>query len=78
MNRLKKLSELKSGERAVVEGFMEDSVFSLRLQELGLVPGSPLEFVRKAPLGDPLEIKVRGFLLSMRLQDAELVTVRCL
>lgn len=46
-----------------------------RLQEMGLIRGAPVQFVRVAPLGDPIEIKVRGYHLSLRRQEAEAVIV---
>ena len=44
--------------------------------ELGLVPGTPVELVRFAPMGDPVEIKVRGYNLTLRKHEAEQVFVR--
>ena len=46
-----------------------------RLLEMGLCPGVTLEVLRRAPLGDPLEVRVRGYLLSLRLDQATQVTV---
>ena len=43
--------------------------------EMGLLPGTPIEAIRKAPLGDPLEIRLRGYLLSLRLADAAQITL---
>ena len=42
---------------------------------MGLVKGTPFKVLRKAPLGDPLEIQIRGFLLALRKQEAECVSV---
>lgn len=47
-----------------------------RLMELGLLVGTPVELVRFAPLGDPLEIKVRGYNLTLRRHEAEQIFVR--
>jgi ferrous iron transport protein A len=47
-----------------------------RLLEMGLVAGTPLQLVRFAPLGDPVEIKVRGYYLTLRRQDAEQILVQ--
>jgi len=47
-----------------------------RLLELGLLVGTPVELVRFAPLGDPVEIKVRGYHLTLRKQEAELILVQ--
>ena len=47
-----------------------------RLLEMGLLVGTPVELVRFAPLGDPVEIKVRGYHLSLRKHEAEQIWVR--
>lgn len=49
--------------------------FRRRLLELGLTPGTKIEVLRVAPLGDPIEILVRGYRLSLRHEDARLVGV---
>ena len=46
-----------------------------RLLEMGLLPGTPVEVVRLAPLGDPMDLRVRGFHLSVRKQEAARVLV---
>jgi len=47
-----------------------------RLLEMGLLVGTPIELVRFAPLGDPVEIKVRGYHLTLRKKEAEQIWVR--
>ena len=47
-----------------------------RLMEMGLLVGTPVELVRFAPLGDPVEIKVRGYNLTLRKQEAEQIWVK--
>jgi ferrous iron transport protein A len=47
-----------------------------RLMEMGLLVGTPVELVRFAPLGDPVEIKVRGYHLTLRKHEAEQILVR--
>lgn len=46
-----------------------------RLRELGLLPGTKIQLIRKAPLGDPLEISIRGSLLSLRKSEAEQIEI---
>lgn len=71
-----KLSELSVGESAVVVGFTADKqAFRGRLMAMGLTPGTLLTVARVAPLGDPVEIEVRGFSLSVRKQEAEAVEI---
>jgi ferrous iron transport protein B len=67
---LRTLADLPIGERAVVGTVGGSRRVALRLLEMGLVPGTPVQMVRKAPLGDPFKIRVRGYLLSLRRADA--------
>ncbi len=68
------LDQLAAGEHATVTGF--SGTPPGRLLEMGLVPGTPVEVVRLAPLGDPMDLRVRGFHLSVRKHEAAGLTVR--
>jgi ferrous iron transport protein A len=70
------LSSLAAGAKAVVVEIRIPAEQRARLLEMGLLVGTPVELVRFAPLGDPVEIKVRGYNLSLRKHEAELVMVR--
>ena len=70
-----KLSELAVGASAVVREFPRNGAAFIRLREMGLVAGTRLTMVRAAPLGDPLEIKLRGYHLTLRKSEAEHVLV---
>jgi len=70
-----KLSELPVGSSAVVRSYPKAGGAFLRLREMGLLPGTPVTLVRTAPLGDPLEIKVRGYHLTLRRSEADHVLV---
>ena len=52
-----------------------DADAARRLMDLGLIRGTTVEVVRRAPLGDPLEVKLRGFMLTLRRAEAEHITV---
>ena len=65
------LADLKPGERGVIASFDGDVEMMQRLLEMGLTPGTELELIRFAPLGDPLEIRVRGYQLSIRKENAK-------
>lgn len=65
------LSELRPGEGGRVQRIEGHPGARQRLQEMGLVRGTPVRFVRVAPLGDPIEIQVRGYHLSLRRREAE-------
>ncbi len=69
------LAALGVGDVATVEHVGGDRAFRRRVMELGLVPGTRVELVGVAPLGDPLELRVRGASLSIRRADAAEVRV---
>jgi ferrous iron transport protein A len=70
-----KLAEAPIGQLVTVEHVGGERAFRRRLMELGLVPGTRLELVGVAPLGDPFELLVRGCSLSIRRAEAMSVTV---
>ena len=70
-----KLSELPEGSSAVIESVQSGRASLTRLRELGLVPGTTVRIVRRAPLGEPIEISVRGSMLAMRNHDAALISI---
>jgi ferrous iron transport protein A len=70
-----KLSELPIGASAVVREFPKTGAGSVRLREMGLLAGTRITLVRCAPFGDPIEIKVRGYHLTLRKSEAEHVLV---
>lgn len=69
------LAALAVGGLARVESIAGDDEISVRLMEMGLVPGTEVRVVALAPLGDPLEIELRGYRLSLRKSEAERVEV---
>lgn len=70
------LNMLQPGEIGTVDKVMStDPKLKMRLLELGLLRGTSVEIIRYAPLGDPIEIKVRGYRLSIRKEEAESVVV---
>lgn len=70
------LSELKVGERGrIVHVTSGDKVYRQRLLAMGLLPGTEFIVSRIAPLGDPVEIAVRGFALSLRKGEASILEV---
>ena len=70
-----KLSELAVGASAVVREFPTSGSAFVRLREMGLLTGTRLTLVRTAPLGDPIEIKLRGYHLTLRKSEADHVLV---
>lgn len=72
---MRRLSELVPGDRGRVVKVAGDADAARRLMEMGLMRGTTVEVVRRAPLGDPLEVKVRGFMLTLRQAEAEHIEV---
>ena len=69
------LSQLAVGQQGKIYDYVEESDACARLEEMGVTPGEKVEVVRFAPLGDPIEIKVRGYHLSLRKEEADLIKV---
>lgn len=70
------LGQLPVGEKAIIKGFVEgQKEYRSKLLAMGLTKGIELELTRVAPLGDPLEISIRGFSLSLRKAEASVVLV---
>ncbi len=70
------LASLQVGKVAVVTAIHVPPENRGRLLEMGLIVGTPVELIRFAPLGDPIEIKVRGYHLTLRKHEAELIMVQ--
>lgn len=69
-----KLSELKSGEKGKILAF-QNSDLELKLMEMGCIPGEEVVVEQKAPLGDPISIRIAGYSLSLRLNEADQILV---
>jgi ferrous iron transport protein A len=69
------LDQLRPGESARVTRLVAGGAVSQRLCEMGLVAGTDVRVVRTAPLGDPLEIELHDYLLSLRKSEARCVEV---
>ena len=70
------LTSLQLGATAVVTEIKIPAADRARLLEMGLLVGTSIQLVRFAPLGDPVEIKVRGYNLTLRKHEAEQIFVR--
>lgn len=69
-----KLSELKSGEKGKILAF-QNSDLELKLMEMGCIPGEEVVVEQKAPLGDPISIRIAGYSLSLRLNEADQIII---
>ena len=73
----KSLAEIKVGARGTILGFTQErSCSRQKLLAMGLIKGTEFQVARVAPLGDPVEIRVRGFALSLRRDEARTLLVQ--
>jgi ferrous iron transport protein B len=70
VNMRTRLSELKIGQKACIYHVKNGRGLRQTLLDLGFIPGTEIELIRKAPLGDPYEVKIRGFEITLRKDDA--------
>tara|TARA_B100001750_G_scaffold247397_2_gene273012 strand:+ start:107 stop:388 length:282 start_codon:yes stop_codon:yes gene_type:complete len=69
------LGDLDPGQRARVQHVRCEPRVRRRLLEMGLLPGTEIEVIRRAPMGDPIEVRLRGYSLSLRHAEAAGVEV---
>jgi ferrous iron transport protein A len=69
-----KLSEVSAGKTVIVKSVVKDEIF-LKLMEMGCVPGETIMVDQIAPLGDPISIRIAGYHLSLRINEAENILV---
>lgn len=71
---LKSVAEMKTGETAVISGFSDEQL-SVKLLEMGFLPGTVVRFNFSAPFGDPVCVNVSGFDVSLRLEEASTISI---
>ena len=69
------LDQLKPGESGVITAVGGEGALRCRLLDMGLIPHTPVVMQKKAPMGDPLEIHIRGYELTLRADDARTIEV---
>ncbi len=71
------IKEMNPGDSGIVVGYQNaDKKYLNKIMAMGLTRGVSFRFVKKAPLGDPAEIEVRGFRLSLRKDEADVILVK--
>jgi ferrous iron transport protein A len=75
MGDIKKLRDLKPGEKGNITKISGSGPVYRRILDMGIVKGAEIEVERVAPLGDPVEIKIKGYHLSLRKEEASNVYV---
>ncbi len=71
----KKLSQFAIGEQGLIRAVGGEGRVRRRLFDMGVTPGADVTLVKVAPLGDPIEVTIRGYQLSLRKSEAEVVTM---
>jgi len=66
-----KLSDLKPGEKGIIKSIDLDGAIKIRMTQLGITEGETVRVEKFAPLGDPIEISIRGYNLCFRKSEAE-------
>ena len=70
------LREVKTGQTVTVEKLLGEGAVKRRIMDLGITKGTEIYVRKVAPLGDPVEVTVRGYELSIRKADAELIQLK--
>lgn len=70
------LNELNVGSEAVIDTVGGEGALRCRLLDMGLIPGTKVKLVKVAPMGDPLEIQIRGYELTLRVDDAKKISMK--
>ena len=73
---MKTLKDIKVGEHAVIEKLHGEGALKRRIMDMGITKGTSVYVRKVAPLGDPMEVTVRGYELSLRKTEAENIEVR--
>jgi len=74
--RRQSLAEVEPGTTVVICCIDGEGPLTRRLAEMGFIPGTRVEVLRRAPLADPIEFELRGYLVSLRREEAERVRIR--
>ena len=72
---VKKLSEFKVGEHGTIKTVAGEGLIRRRLFDMGVTPGAEVYLRKKAPLGDPMEVTIRGYELTLRKTEADCVSM---
>lgn len=69
------LKDLKPGQEGTVVSIGERGPMRRRIMDMGVTPGTSIKVVKVAPLGDPIEVNIRGYELSLRKEEAENIQI---
>ncbi len=70
------LGDLKPGQEGIVASIATVGAVKRRIMDMGITPGVKVKIIKTAPLGDPIEVNVRGYELSLRKEEAQKIEMR--
>jgi ferrous iron transport protein B len=70
------LKELEIGQSAVIETVGGEGALRQHFLDMGVIPGAQVTLIKFAPMGDPMELRIHGYELTLRLADAEKITIQ--
>jgi len=70
------MNDLKIGQSGVIDKVGGEGILRLRFLDMGLIPGTKVQLQKVAPMGDPIQIRVRGYELTLRREDAAKIILR--
>ena len=73
---MRTLKDAKVGETVTIAGITGEGAVKLRIMDMGVTRGASVYIRKVAPLGDPIEVTVRGYELSIRKHDAEIIEIK--
>ncbi len=69
------MRQMKEGQKAVIASISADGELGRRIRDMGLIPGAEVQVVGRAPLQDPVALRLKGFTLTLRNNEADKITV---
>ncbi len=75
MSREAYLSQMRPGEKGMIKRIDATGLLRRKLLDMGVIPRSEVEVVKLAPLGDPIDVKIKGYHLSLRKEEAKNILV---
>lgn len=69
------INDLKTGSEGTISEVGGEGVLRLRFLDMGLIPGTKVKVTKIAPLGDPIQIMIRGYELTIRRDDAAMISI---
>ncbi len=78
MSKIRVLSDIKAHQKGKVKQITGQGQLKRKLLDMGIIPGTELEVLRVAPLGDPVEVRIKGYNLSLRKEEAGQISVEVL